>query len=203
MLLFLATTPISIRSESPDRLRLPPGRPSIVAAAPPLPRVRSRDPGVSDGFWCKCKRRGVWCRVCLSCREGRGVKDDSVGLFYWGKRTGMVICHHEVEKGCDLCLVVVIRLRDLWLEAWPQLVRCPPVSLCSLQLIVCDLFLCCVWLSRRLLWMRCHEWGSGVVFINVEDCVFHFPWSWGIDGEMVKGMSWKLGFLPEVGCMEF
>ena len=30
-----------------------------------------------------------------------------------------------------------------------------------------------------------------------------FSWSRGIDGEMVKGMSWKLGFLPEVGCMEF
>ena len=33
-----------------------------------------------------------------------------------------------------------------------------------------------------------------MVFINVENCVFHFSWSRGIDGEMVKGMSWKLGF---------
>ena len=32
---------------------------------------------------------------------------------------------------------------------------------------------------------------------------FIFSWSRGIDGEMVKGMSWKLAFLPEVGCMEF
>ena len=34
-----------------------------------------------------------------------------------------------------------------------------------------------------------------MVFIVVKYCVFHFPWSRGVDGEMVKRMSLKSGFL--------
>ena len=75
-------TPTSIRSESPDRLRLPPGRLSIVAAAPPLPRVRSRVQGFQMGFDVNAREEVFGIVYVYLAERSEGVKDDSASLFY-------------------------------------------------------------------------------------------------------------------------
>ena len=116
-------TPVSTRLGSLTLLRLPPLRPSTVAAAPLLQRVHPKDPGVLSWFWCKSMKKGVWWCEFLFCIKDNRVKDKSLDLFCYGKSTGKVMSWCNFARGCVWCLVVVIFLRGWCLAVWFQLIH--------------------------------------------------------------------------------